>query len=1137
MELREAIREAIQNQKPTPEPKIAAEEDAIEVGELVVAEYIIFLFALETYIRYVEEATGKEDPSDEVIEKGIALLRRADADLDNIRAFLEKELPSATHKKMAMKYLSLRATSAEGVGRRYLGIRTVLSRGGATTMRAIFETNRALREVKEAISASMLDNADAALDLFVKIPFRNSRLKAWIKLAADTAVSEPMPANVVEAGAKEAQDQKAALLSHSIQQLAAPGADDSRTAQEAQTEKLVQVQEEATAAARQAMEQAGEPDEPLTKSEVVGVAVAAATAAISDPSNPQNVPEPLRSLDDEQRAASLTDGRVLVAAGAGAGKSTTLVARVAYLVKDRRLLPSRIFVTSFNKKAGDELRIKIGRSSGGDALQQMSVGNMHSLFRRFIGQYGNKVERTAMGLIKDGPSGFIQKGGNVSRTVQKMWAECFDQDERPTPRLKDMQKYKTQWAGNDITPAQAKATATKKAEVDGADWYEMYEGLKGSIPGWKPPCEEKAHQAVEDEYREKLEAWRRRGGRGEPPKKKETTFESFLTKSRPGGERLGDFDDMISIWRDILKREPSVRKAIQQSYDHFMVDECQDLNQVQNDIIEMMTAHVGDGTDGKSLWMVGDDKQSIYGFRGARPDLFTGLHGKEGWTTRMIKTNYRCEPEIVDAANKLIGHNSGQLPMEARPSPAKTKGTGSVRVDTPEDEATAALSVAEEIKRNLEASGEVSDFAVLSRTNAELNAYETACIIRGIPYARKGASSFLGSPETKAFLSYVQLATGDDFSKMQKALGEAINRPNRFFLKAEVAVQAVEEAFSEHARRTNQSLKNVNPIMALRDNAFVESLAAKVSRVRSGFKFDKAVEQIEEMAQGIFDMQANSTMEGYTTKDMFEEILAMRGRTTIVDPDSGRTKYIDQSFRESLQAELRDAPSDDDDDDDEDAGDDVSKGLGNISFLFKLAEVDPTDPADAIQTPGMPNGFKAKMERYAGKARDLRIDITKWDKQQDALPPEKRSPPPGVYLGTIHSVKGAQWPTCYVQMPKGKFPMEPKPRPGEPPPDPEEVQEQLEGERRLAYVALTRAAKNLRVVCPTAVGGKAAGVSPFVDEADLNVGENVLAAGTIAAAEAEVKTLIDKTAGLTDDGPDEWDEAVQGSWSPSPKGT
>lgn len=1123
MDARQAVKQAVQklrlveSQEDEEARLVEAgkDDEPGELGEFQVAEYVIFLLAFDTYTRYVEERTGEEDPRfDQVIQRGLTLLRKLDTEVAQVKGFLDENVPTATHKKMLDRAFRLRATSVKGAGRRALGLRTVLNRGGPQTMRAVFETNKNLRRIREGMAAAMLEDASDALKVFAGFPIRNQRIRYWIRMAAKTAGLGFLPKSAVEAASEEAAtDQKDAILREGIEKLSASTADAVKGATEKKAEKLAQVEEDAREAARATMELSGEEDRPLTRSEVVGVATAAAVAAATDPSDSQNIPSPLRKLDDEQRSAALTDGRVLVAAGAGAGKSTTLVARIGYLVNERRVLPSRILATSFNTKAASELKERIGKTIGGDALQQMSVGTMHSLFRRFIGEYGTGEEKTALGL-GGGQNGFIQTGSSVARTVQRMWEECFNTDERPTPRLKNMLKYKSQWSGNNISPAEARAAAKNDEERDAADWYELYEGLKGGIPGWEPPCEEKAREVVDEEYQEKLQAWRRRGGRGSPPKKRGTTFETFMSRYRPGDIRLGDFDDMLTIFRDVLKREPAVRKALQKMYDHIMVDECQDLNQVQHDIITMMSEHVTDGEDGKSLWMVGDDKQSIYHFRGARPDLFTDLHEKEGWNTRMIKTNYRCEPEIVEHANKLIAHNEGQIPMEARPNPGRPRGMGSIRVENPMDEAEAALRVVEEIKGNLEVPGaEISENAVLCRTNKELHAYETACIVRGVPYARKGASSFLGSPETSAVLGYVQLALGDDFEKMQKALKAVVNKPNRFFVGPDAGSRAVEDALSQYARRVNQSVKDVNPLAALRDPDFVDILAEKLAKTTRGFKFDKTVEKLEELARSIGEMQANAEQPGYSTTDLFEEILSLRGTASAVDPDTGRTVWIEQSFRESLQADLRDATGDGDDEiDEDDDEEDQTKGLGNVGFLFKLAEVDPTDPLDLENDPSTPNGFKAKMERLAARARDLRIDITKWDKAQQALPPDQRRKPPGVFLGTVHATKGAQWDHTYVQMPKGKFPFEPPQKPGAPPPDPEEMKEQMEGERRLAYVALTRAAKTLSVICPNVVGGKRAGVSQFVDEAGLTLGENTPKVGTEEAAEAEAEAVTTKEA-------------------------
>lgn len=1080
--IRQVVRQAMNLRAVTDEDE--------DIGDLQIAEYVVFLLALDTYMRYVEEATN-EEPADEVTAKGVRLLRISDAMIaEGLQKALNETLPTEGHKKLLARAMAVRAINPTNAGRRALLLRTVLSRGGPATQRVVFQTNRALKEIREAISASMIDDADSALDRFTAITMRNTRLKNWIALAAKTAVQREIPKNAVDAGSKEAVDQATVLLNQQVQSAGSQGAEDIEIAKTTQSEVLHQVEQEATSAAKKALDTSGEADTPPTRSETVGIAVAAATAALGDPSKPQNVPDPLRKLDDEQRAAALTDGRVLVAAGAGAGKSTTLVSRVEYLVKERRVLPSRVLVTSFNTKAANELKQKIGSATSGEILNQMSVGTMHSLFRKFIGEYGTPQERSAMGLGKD-RGGFVQGGGAVARAVQRIWSECYPADtpqERKVPKLKTVLMAKSKWSGNNITPAEAKALARTQEEIDSADWYEMYEGMKGSIPGWTPPC-----------------------GTSKG-------FESFMGKWRPNDQRLGDFDDMLIIFRSILKREPMVRKTLQGMFDHILVDECQDLNQCQNDIIEMLSEHIKDASEGKSVWMVGDDRQSIYTFRGARPDIFINRAQKEDWVVRKIRTNYRCQPEIVECANKLIANNERQIPMEAVPSPAKMRGVGSVRVQSPGDEAEAALSVVEEIKSNIEAGGDVADNAILTRTNKEQHAFETACIIRGVPYARKGASSFLGSPETKAFLSYVQLATGDDATKMQAALGEVINKPNRFFVAPEAGATAVSDALSAYAKRNGQDIKTVNPLVALGDPFFQSVLAEKLTRVRSGFKFQKAIEKLEDIQRGLGEMQANSENPEYTTKDLFDEILGMTGTVAVMDPRTGRAQFVEQTFRDSLKADLRDSVSEDDDTEDEDD----TEGLGNISFLYELAKKDPTDPGDLLTDPNTPIGFKAKMERYGQRARELRIDITKWDKEQAALPPEQRKAPPGVFLSTVHSVKGAQWKNCYVQMPKGKFPFQPPVKPGQPELDPEVALEEMESERRLGYVALTRAAMNLTVICPKQVGGKAAGISPFVGEAGLKLGENVPKPGATPAIE-ESPGELSKTAGYEGMIPDEWE--------------
>lgn len=1119
MDLRGIVRQAIQSDYDRRLVAALPDDDNEAVGDVVVSEYVIFLLALDTYMRYIEETSGAE-PGDEVTMRGIRTLRIADSQIqESLVKFLDEQLPTDVHKRMLARAFRVPVAKPEAAARRALQLRTLITRGGPKTMRAIFETNRALRQIREAIAASMMDDGDAALDKFAGMQLRNSRIRNWITLAAKTAVAREIPPNAVEEGTNTSVDQASALLKERVQEAGSVAAEDIKASQDAQAEKMVEIQQDASQAARKALESAGEPDEPPKKSEVVGIATAAAVAALSDPSKPQNIPDPLRKLDDEQRAAALTDGRVLVAAGAGAGKSTSLVARVTYLVRERGVNPSRILVTSFNKKAGDELKQKITRSLG-DAAKQMSIGTMHSLFKGFVVDYGTSEEKNAMGRG-------LTDVSKIARPIQQLWTACHptpDGKGEAPPKLKTVLRYKSLWAGNNVTPKEAREKAQPGSEEEeAAEWYEFYEGYKGNPINWSPPCAEKLRKAKLDEWDETMsrssESYREKLRRDGP---KKTPWETFLAKFRPNQERLGDFDDMISMYRNILERSPALRKKIQSMYDHILVDEAQDRNLVQAQAFEMMAEHITDGTDGKSFWIIGDDKQSIYEWRGARPDLFSNLATAEGWKLRTIRTNYRCEPEIVDTANKLIAHNSGQIPMQAIPAPGKTRGVGSIRVKNPPTEAESALAVVGEIKANwAEGQGEdIAEHAILCRTNAELNAFETGCIVRGIPYARSGASSFLGSPETAAVMGYVQLSMGDDPEVLQKAFATIINTPNRFFLAPEAGKEIVANSIRDYARISGTTIKSVNPATAIADRRFREVLARNLTK--SEFMARKAMGDLDSMAREISELQMIAADPEAKATDLFDAILGLGGKTMEIDPTTGKSRAVTQSFRESIQAFKRDAISEDEDEADDDA-DDATKGLGNIAFLFKLTEVDPTDPKDLIQNPNTPAGFKAKMDRLAERAEELRIDISKWEKAELAKPAEDRKEkPPGVFISTVHKVKGAQWRNVYVSMPAGKFPLIPPVKKGQPPPPPEKIEAEMSSERRLGYVALTRAAKNLTILCPNDVGGRPAGISSFVDEADLVVGENVPKTADVESPDV-VKTAVqsEEYSGLV---PDEWGE-------------
>lgn len=1081
--------------------RVAADEDdnLDDVKELAVADYLVFLLSVDTYMRWQVEGKGAVDAQDPVLISGLALLRRAErASLDAIAAFLKSNLTSPAQIKVLEAGLRP-PPSADGAAIRALKFRTVLSRGGASTAKAVFGTsNKARKEALDALDAARIDDPDAALARLSAIVLKNKLLESWIDKASEVAVPGTIQLNPVQEATKGAADAAAASFAQQVKQESRPGRDESGRAADEQAATLARVEADAKEAAQKAMAKSGEEDRPITRSEAIAVATSVAVAVTSDPAQEKNVPPALRKLDPEQRAAALTNGRVRVAAGAGSGKSTTLVARVAYLT-DGGVQPQRILATSFNKKAAAELRFKIAKKVGSASAKSMTVGTMHGTFLGFITQYGTPEEKAIFekkmipNPAKRGD--MIEVGGLVNDTriiaaVLRAWKECYgdvtkDAEGNPVdvppnmlwkvlPKAGRMKAYlnKFQGQGWSLQEAQAwaKAEGARPEMIQACMFYEMYEGFKGALgAGWAP----------------------RKCIQNEPPK----AYTKFVREARGGKARVGDFNDMLVTFRNMLRRDPAVKAKVQSAFDHILVDECQDLNPVQFEVFMLMTEHIDRDAEDKSFWMVGDDKQSIYAFRGSDPQLFIDLEDN-GFKSRQMTTNYRCAPEFVHAANQLIANNENQIPMEAKASPTKAMGQASLRVESPTDTTAAAFIFGNKVKRAMVAGEPMSDFAVLARTNAELHDFETACIIRGVPYVRKGSASFFGSPESATFLSFVDFIASDDPQKLQENLSKVLINSGRLFYKGkpEELADALKGIFSRYCVRNGIDIKSFNPIVHLIQDyellAQVTNLFTGSANPENDWKVKKDANLILDLIRTLADIRGNTTEDGYTTKDLFEDILRLDTVDLVLD-ETGKTVRKTISLKERLTRTVQSKVGDDDSDETAE-GDAGEEPLGSILFFYEMLEPDPTEPD---LDPTKPHDFVKKLDRFRARAKDLRIDPVEWDKLQKDVPLDQQTKPPGVYMGTVHSVKGAEWEDVTVMMPKGKFPSERMPRKPEKNTVPEEQlvspEEQLESERRLGYVALTRAIKDMTILCPKIVNGKPAGVSPFVGEAGLAIGENV----------------------------------------------
>jgi superfamily I DNA/RNA helicase len=1057
-----------------------AGEELDQFGELEIAEYIVFLQALDTYMRYVEESHDATT-EDDVIRKGVMLIRLADRQhAEAIRGFLGQNLPTDVHKRMLTRAFGFLPTP-RGLGRRALQIRTLLAKGGTPTMRAVFKSNVALKQARAALAAAIIEDADAALDKFAVIPMRHQRMRDWIDTAAEQAGAGTFQ-NPIQAANNDAGDAVNELAAEKLRQKAAPMAsDEAADADAKQSESLTTVQTTATAAAQRAMKVSGEPDVPPTRSEVIGIATAAAAAAMSDPDHQANVPSALRGPiadDPEQLRAAMTSGRVLVAAGAGSGKTTTLIGRMAYLVQDLKVNPSRIFAVTFNKEAAHGIGEKIAQKVGKEIADQMSIGTMHSIFRGLVMDYGNAEEKAALGKNMIGSRQGVPKEGStkgrtlteylLNTTMSKLWKTCFEEDPPRGPG-----KAVQSWIMNNVTPEQALEEAADDKERAVATWYAWFQGFKGITKGWKPDCVATNHDA-------------------------DRQWTGFLAEFRSGGkDRLGDFSDMIVMARDLLKRSPEARKKLQGMYDHICVDEAQDLNEVQHEIIRYMSEHVECEDKKRSLWMVGDEIQSINRFAGARPDLFTQFHEDGCFQTRMIGTNYRCLPEIIEAANTLMEHHPRGIPMTTRPHKEKPRGKASILLSAPEDHASGAVAIISEIKQQLAAGAALKEFAVLSRNRIELNDYETACIIEGIPYGRKNGTSFLKSPETTTVMSYMDLVAGADFSKMQRSLVNIIDKPVRLYLPAGKAEQVIQIVINKRAQRLNISSKQVNPIDLFDRQGIADIIREAGTKSWDQDKAMAALEELGDTLQGlratiqkgtVTDLDSGEPTK-FTTKHLIDEILTINGAA---DKRTGeRPKLIDVLMPQNFK-------SDEPEEDDPDADLNDHKPVGNVAFLYQIA----AGTASADTDPSDPLKFKARLDDLEAKAQDLRVNLDAWREEQKALDPDKRKDPPCVVLQTVHSVKGAQWKNTTVIMADGVFP--PKPRRGTPAQEAALTDEQLAKraekerldfltERQLAYVAMTRAAENLTIVSPArnAYGRRAKGAPVFVIEAGLRVGQNV----------------------------------------------
>jgi DNA helicase-2/ATP-dependent DNA helicase PcrA len=354
-----------------------------------------------------------------------------------------------------------------------------------------------------------------------------------------------------------------------------------------------------------------------------------------------------------------------------------------------------------------------------------------------------------------------------------------------------------------------------------------------------------------------------------------------------------DFGDLLMKAVELLRDHPELRRRYGRRFSFVLVDEYQDTNHAQYRLVQLL------GREHRNVMVVGDDDQSIYGWRGA--DLRNILEFESdfgGCRTVRLERNYRSTRRILAAAGAVIGHNSRR--KEKSLHTERPEGEP-VRVVRAGDERAEARWIAAEIERRAgSASGEepgrgegredggleFRDFAVLYRTNAQSRALEDAIRRRGIPYQIVGGVRFYERREIRDVLAYLRLISNP---RDRAAFERAVNRPRRGIgevTRSRLLEHARAEGIAplEAARRATR----IQPLPS-RGARSLESFADLVDRYRRRAAEAPAAEIVRELVDELDWLQVlkEEGPEGPERAENVEELVAAASEVDDADPTPG----------------------------------------------------------------------------------------------------------------------------------------------------------------------------------------------------------------------------------------------------------
>ena len=478
-----------------------------------------------------------------------------------------------------------------------------------------------------------------------------------------------------------------------------------------------------------------------------------------------------------------------------------------------------------------------------------------------------------------------------------------------------------------------------------------------------------------------------------------------------------DFDDLLIKAFELLSKYPDVLAKYQERFRYINVDEYQDTNGVQYAITKLLASKY------RNLMVVGDDDQSIYSWRGA--DIKNILAFEKDYEEAVVvklEQNYRSTGHILAAANAVVAHNSHRKPKRL----FTDEGDGEkIQVYQASDERDEGAWIGSEIEKLHDKGTSYDNIAVFYRTNAQSRILEDMLLRAGVPYKIVGGTRFFDRAEIRDVMAYLKVVVNpdDDMAALR-----VINTPRRGI--GATSIQKIQT----YALHNGLSFFSACEACVMEEGIFTAKVRNALVEFTSAIEHGRHIDgELDEVVEAIIDrsgliraLEAEHTIEADGRIENIREFFGVAAEFDESHDDVEETLESLQQLREAGALDAQDAASL------SEAGFDAATG----ALAGAAVETAPVPQEESLHPQVVAEKLPAFMEWLA-----LRSDLDSLDGSTSA-----------VTLMTIHAAKGLEFPAVFVAgMEEGIFPHA----------NYEAEAAQLEEERRLAYVAITRARKRL----------------------------------------------------------------------------